>query len=250
MSKFKVLVLGIGDAFSAFHYSSCLALHADSSWWLLDCPHPIRKIVREAATKASLSLDLDEFSGILLSHLHADHSSGVESYAYYMQYVVQRGRGVLYAHPEVSKKLWPGKLAGSMEWSVHPGQGPKRRDLSDFLELKDLSENHPVQVGPFSVECRFTGHSIPTTAFRITACGRTLGCSADATFDPHLISWLDEADLIIHEAGFGPTHTPYDKLHALPKATREKMRLIHCPDDFDVGKSVISALREGEYFEV
>ena len=56
-----------------------------------------------------------------------------------------------------------------------------------------------MKCGPFLVECRRTIHSVPTFAFRITAGDRVLGYSADTAYDPTLIEWLADADLIVHE---------------------------------------------------
>ena len=94
-----------------------------------------------------------------------------------------------------------------------------------------------------------TIHHIPTTAFRISAGGRTLGYSADTAWDPSLIEWLGAADLVFHETNHG-VHTPYEKLAALPAATRAKMRLIHYPDEFALAESAIEPLIEGRFYEV
>jgi catalase-peroxidase len=45
---------------------------------------------------------------------------------------------------------------------------------------------------------------------------------------------------------FGPAHTPYESLAALPAELRQRMRLIHYPDTFDTSSSVITPLREGD----
>ena len=60
MSGLTILTLGVGDAFSALHYSSCVAIHADGRWLLIDCPHPLRKILREAATTAGVAAKMYE----------------------------------------------------------------------------------------------------------------------------------------------------------------------------------------------
>ncbi|HLM42348.1 MAG TPA: ribonuclease Z, partial [Myxococcaceae bacterium] len=106
-----------------------------------------------------------------------------------------------------------------------------------------------VHFGPFSIECRRTYHHLPTTALRIRAAGRSLGYSADTAFDEDLIQWLAEADLVVHETNYG-VHTPYEKLAALPAELRAKMRLIHYPDDFDLGASNIEPLVQGRRYTV
>ena|SRR5579883_1276012 len=253
MSEVRLIPLGVGEAFTALHYTTCMALGVDDAWILIDCPHPVRKMLREASTAAGHPLDLDRISAVVLSHLHADHCCGLEDYGYYSHYALGRRARVL-THPDVSARMWDGLLAAGMD-QVHESrdQPPCRKRLDDFFEIVSLSESHPVPSGPFSVECRKTIHPIPTTAFRIQAGGRTLAFSADTAFDPSLIEWLSAADLVIHEVTTYPesiAHTPYTRLAALPTDLRAKMRLIHYPDDFDHERSVIETLRQGRCYVV
>ncbi len=157
------------------------------------------------------------------------------------------GRRVrLLTHPRVAARLWDGHLAGSMAESYRPeAQAVEQRRFEDFFELCELDEARAVRWGPFTIRCRFTNHSIPTTALRIEAGGRSVGYSADTGYDPALIEWLAAADLVIHEVNRG-VHTPYERLAALPASLRARMRLIHYPDDFDLEGSVIAPLRVGE----
>ncbi len=249
MTALSFVPLGVGDAFSASYYSSCLAVHADGVWVLIDCPHPIRKMMREAAASASVSLDVENVHAVLLTHLHADHASGIEGLAYYTFFRLRR-RARVAAHPDVADQLWSGHLAGSMgQPRLMPGRPVERKSLDDYIELSHLSDESAVQIGPFSIECRKTIHPIPTTAFRIRANGRTLGYSSDTSYDPSLIWWLAEADLVVHETNVG-IHTPYEQLAELPEQLRRKMRLIHFPDDFDAGASAIEVLEQGRRYEV
>jgi ribonuclease BN (tRNA processing enzyme) len=251
MAQFTFVTLGVGNAFSAQNYSSCLALHAEQTWLLIDCPHPIRKMLRDAALATSLILDVANVSAVALTHLHGDHVSGLEMFAFYFRYALENRRVPLLAHPEVASRLWPNCLSASMELSIQEaGQPPHRRTFADFFDLIPLSEAEPQQFGPFTLECRRTIHSIPTTALRIRAAGRCLGYSADTAYDPELLNWLNAADLVIQETGPSGLHTPYEKLAALPAETRAKMRLIHYPDDFDVKNSQIEPLVQGRCYVV
>jgi ribonuclease BN (tRNA processing enzyme) len=250
MSPFRVLALGVGDAFSARYYSSCLALHAEGTWLLIDCPHPIRKVLREASAAAGISLDLRDFHSLVLTHLHADHCSGVEGYAYYFYFALKQ-RARLITHVDVAARLWEGHLAGGMEWfmSTDLSAPLERRTLGDYFDMTTMTEQGAVQAGPFRIECRKTLHSVPTTALRIQAAGRTLGYSCDTAYDPSLIDWLAPSDRIIHETNLG-IHTPYEKLAALPESLRQKMLLIHYPDDFALEGRAIEPLQQGRIYDV
>jgi ribonuclease BN (tRNA processing enzyme) len=246
----RLLPLGVGDAFSAMHYSSCVVLEADGVYLMIDCPHPIRKIMREAGQSAGIPLDIDHLTAIALTHLHADHCSGMETIGFYGRF--QLGRKVpILAHPEVSAGLWKGHLAGSMEWtlSLDSQRQARQQRFEDYFQLIPLSETQSVQIGPFSLICRRTIHTIPTTGFQIRAGNRCLGYSGDTAYDPSLIEWLSPADLVIHETS-PDIHTPYERLAALPEALRTKMRLIHYPDTFDHATAVIEPLCQGQWYTV
>jgi ribonuclease BN (tRNA processing enzyme) len=253
MSTVRLIPLGVGEAFSARHYTSCLALGVDDEWLLIDCPHPVRKMLREGSTAAGIPLDLDRISAVAVSHLHADHCCGLEDVGFYSVIALGR-RARLLMHPGVSARLWTGLLAAGMEFSQHdPNDPPAQRQVDDFFELIDLDYHAPVIVGPFSIECRRTIHGVSTTAFRIQAGGRTFGFSADTAFDPTLIDWLAPSNLIVHEAthaGHTGIHTPYEKLAELPADLCARMRLTHLPDEFDAASSTIEVLQQGRCYLV
>jgi len=80
MSTLRLIPLGVGEAFTARHYTSCLALGADDDWMLIDCPHPVRKMLLEGSTAAGIPVDLDRISAVAVTHLHADHCCGLEDF--------------------------------------------------------------------------------------------------------------------------------------------------------------------------
>lgn len=240
--------VGVGDAFSALHYSSAVAVEAGGRWLLVDCPHPIRKVLGEASARAGVSLDVGSFDAVVLTHLHADHCSGLEDYAYFSRFVLER-RPVLACHPRVLARLWerlaPGmdSLSDPADWSSRPMR------LEDYFEVVPLDEERPVEVAGFQIACRATRHHVFTTALRIGAAGRELGMSSDTAHDPELVEWLAGADVFLHETGRG-IHTPYAALSALPSAVRARMRLIHYPDGFRPEDGAIELLEEGRRYTV
>ncbi len=256
MPGLRLLPLGIGNAFSAVSYSTCLALEADGCWLLIDCPHPIRKMMREASkSTADLGhtvpeLDAAAVHAVVLTHLHADHVSGLEGLAFFSRFFLDRKLRLL-AHPSVSEYLWSGHLAASMgRAKQQPGLPDIERRFEDYFDLYDVPERQAVATGPFTVSVHPATHSLPTTAIFVEAAGRKFGYSADTAFDPRLIEWLARADLIVHEANGGFPHTPYQRLAELPVALRKKMLVVHCPDGFDPPGREIELLRQGQNYWV
>lgn len=244
----KVLPLGVGDAFASRYYSTSLAIGAEGRWLLVDCPHPIRKMLREAGETSGIALDVGDFEALVLTHCHADHCSGVEGYLFFEHFVRGR-RAPLAAHADVHAALWPEHLAAGMHQLLHADGCVSRHEAADFIAPILLAEEQSTKIGPFTVEVRRTIHHIPTFALRISAGGRCLGISADTSYDEGLLDWLFEADRVVHETNYG-VHTPYADLASLPAERRERMWLVHYPDDFDVEGSVIAPLRQGELVEV
>jgi ribonuclease BN (tRNA processing enzyme) len=236
MAPLSLVPLGVGDAFSELHYSTSLALVAgDGTWLLIDCPHPIRKILREASQASGVELPLSKLTAVALTHLHADHGSGLEGLGYYFKYVLESPRPpTILSMPHVLESL-------------------RQRPESEVFNL--LPVVAPTEAGPFIVEARRVVHGeLPACAFRVRAGGRTLGHSGDTVFDPALIAWLTEADLAIHEAGAltepNPLHTSYERLAALPEELRRRLRLAHYADGLDLEASAIEPLRPGRVYTV
>lgn len=244
MSELEVVVLGVGDTFSEQHHSTALLLECAGFRLAVDCPDQYRGVLKAAADKCGRALSLSDIDHVLITHVHGDHMNGLEGVAFFKHFV-DRKRLQLLTAPELREQIWEQRLKASMGvlWN-----GVEHRELSfdDYFEHVPLSWAQPIEIGPFRIRARRTVHHVPTSALFIEAAGRSLGYSADTAFDPELIAFLEPADLIIHETNLGPAHTPYAALAALPSTLRQKMRLIHYPDSFDVGASVITPLREGD----
>lgn len=250
----------------------------------VDCPPAFPRVLADHRARSGSDLSAANIDHLLLTHLHGDHCGGTEAFLYLRRFVFGK-KPTLYGAAEVLSELWPTRLRGGMERLLlsapeldpaavaarfAPGgaassfidspererqmitaPGPlKQLELLDYTDRVDLQAG-VTRVGPLRIERRFTRHHIPTTAIRVSldtgdASARPLfGYSADTAFDPELIAWLAEAELIIHETNFG-VHTPLASLLLLPAELRARMRLIHYPDQLDPETSPITCLREGQ----
>lgn len=244
MTDFEVIVLGVGDTFSERHHSTAVLLVCDGFQLAIDCPDMYRSVLRDAAERAGRPLPIAGIDHVLITHVHGDHMNGLEGFAFYKHFAEGK-RVQLVTSPEVRQSIWDERLKASMSvlWN---GQQFRELSFDSYFEHIPLDWNAAITVGPFRIWARRTIHHVPTSALLIQAGGRLLGYSSDTAFDPELIAFLEPADLIIHETNFGPAHTPYAALAALPELLRARMRLIHYPDSFDIAASNIAVVREGE----
>jgi ribonuclease BN (tRNA processing enzyme) len=241
---FEALVLGVGDTFSERNHSSALLLSCDGVRLGIDCPDMYRSVLRGAATRAGRPLSLGDIDHMLITHVHGDHMNGLEGVAFY-KFFVEGKRLRLVTSPEVRAVIWDERLKAAMG-TLWDGQRFRAMGFDDYFDYVPLDWSAETAIGPFQIRARRTVHHVPTSALRVQAAGRALGYSSDTAFDPELIAFLEPADLIVHETNFGPAHTPYASLAALPAPLRARMRLIHYPDVFDTAGSVIAPLVEGD----
>lgn len=248
MTAFEVIPLGVGDTFSEKHRPSALLLRYDGVSLAIDCPDMYRSALRAASERSCLALGLEDIEHVLITHVHGDHMNGLEGAAFFKHFAQGRRLGLV-TSPEVRSVVWDQRLVASMG-QLWNGESFRSLGFDDYFEYTPLDWRGAIEIGPFRIRCRRTIHHVPTSALLIEAGGRTLGYSSDTAFDPSLIEFLSAADLCIHETNYGPAHTPYESLAALPEATRARMRLIHYADQFDVSSSVIRPLVEGEVVTV
>lgn len=259
LSDLELIALGVGDAFSARHYSTCLAVRhvPTGEWLLLDCPHPIHKILREGSTEAQVDLPLHRLRGIVISHLHADHCSGLEGLGYYARYRMRDPKST--PKPEELPLLIAGPGVADVLARHEHDRGPDRA----IFQVRELCPGEELRTGPFRIENRRTHHGdMACYAYKVEdpAAGGTLAYSADTVLDPELIGWLAEATCIVHEVG-SPTpgtknHTSYGELygyleqHPSGQEIARKLYLAHYGDEFESSAARLNVLRQGRKYAV
>jgi hypothetical protein len=174
--------------------------------------------------------------------------NGLEGVAYFKHFAQQKPLRLHTVAP-VRDGLWEGRLGLAMG-QLWNGTAFRTLAFEDYFAWSEVGLSGETRIGPFTVRARLTKHHVPTSALLIEAGGRRVGISSDTAFDPSLIAFLAEADLIVHETNHGPAHTAYADLVTVDPLVRARMRLIHYPDEFDVAASAIPALLEGEVIEI
>jgi len=244
MSEFTVTALGVGDSFSAQHFPTSLLLSASGFNLAIDCPDSYRRVLASARARTPGLAELGDIDHVLITHVHGDHMNGLEGVAFFKRFV-ERKRVQLSTSAEVRQVIWDQRLRAPME-RLFDGASFRELGFDDYFSHQELSWQDEVKIGPFRIRTRRTLHHVPTSALLVEAHGKTLGYSSDTAFDPELIAFLEPADLVIHETNYGPAHTPFASLRSLPESLQRRLRVIHYPDEFDPGDSIIEKQSEGE----
>ncbi|EGR27820.1 hypothetical protein IMG5_188460 [Ichthyophthirius multifiliis] len=167
---------------------------------------------------------------IILTHCHADHDAGT------FNKILDQSRIELITTRSIMNSFM-------RKYTALSGMGME--------ELKDLFFFRPVTLGTFlNIHgCQFkffyAFHTIPCIRFDCYLMGRSIYYSADTFYNPEkLKEYYDQgifgktryeqlanlkftSDIILHEAGVPPIHTPQTILAALPSHIKNKMMLIH-----------------------
>ncbi len=248
--SFEVIPLGTGNSFCRSRFHTSLLLAADEGLVLVDCPEPFFRMCHEAEQKSGRRVDPASILDIVLTHLHSDHCSGLESLGFWRRFAAN-GTAPPRIHTvrAVGSALWDRLAPAMAEAMIYPGGIRETYTLEDYYTLHQYEFGETFEAGGIKIETRQTQHFIPTFGFRATYAGRRFGYSCDTLFDREHIRFLEPCDLIFHECDVGRMHTRLEELEALPAPLRAKIRLIHLSDDF-VGSSKLEAAEPGRVYRV
>ena len=247
--RFRVLVLGTGWAFSDRDYTVGFAIQTGDVWTLLEAPFPIRKVLREACSGHNFSLDVEDFSATIITHLHADHCSAVPTIGLYSKFEAKR-EALIAGGPEIMERIWPDFMAAGLD-SILDNESGKIRlgTFEDYFGGQVLQAGQRNELLNYEVQILRTQHMVPTYAVKIDFDGRTFAYSSDTPFDPKVIEFVSSADCIFHEVGDYP-HTGLDDLMSLEEQVREKMYLVHLPESYDPDAMPLKCLHQGQLIEI
>src|SRR5215470_4593504 len=105
MSRFEVIVLGVGDTFSEFHHTTSVLLVCDDFHLAIDCPDTYRAVLRDASGRSGRALSLSDIDHVLITHVHGDHMNGLEGAAFF-KFFAQGQRLQLATSPDLRANIW------------------------------------------------------------------------------------------------------------------------------------------------
>jgi len=167
---------------------------------------------------------------IILTHCHADHDAGT------FQKIMEEGRITIYTTQTIMKSFL-------RKYSALCGEDEKF--LQRLFDFQPVYLQKPFFIHGAEFRAFYSLHSIPTLGFTMQLNGKTFVYSSDHQADPKVHAELYQngildhdryqkltnfpwhSNLIYHEAGIPPLHTPINWLNSLPKDIQKKIYVYH-----------------------
>lgn len=186
---------------------------------------------------------------IILTHCHADHDAGT------FQKILQENRVTIYTTKTIMESFL-------RKYSAFSGQSPAY--LRRLFSFQPIYMGRPVTIHGGEFDITYALHSIPTMGFRLSFQGKSFVYSSDHQGDPEVQAKLFqdgvigrdrydqlrnfpwESDVIYHESGIAPLHTPLKFLASLPDDVQARTVVYHIADK-DFGAAEGTALRRATF---
>ncbi len=233
---FGLTVLGRGHGFDPAEKTTGFILWVGGKGILVDPPVDSTEWLKTHEISPKL------MEGVLLTHCHGDHDAGC------LQKVLEEGRTTLFTTPLIHR---------SFLTKYRSLTGLSREGLARLVDFQPLTIGRPITILGGEFLFRYTFHSIPAIGFELFYHGRSFCYSGDTLNDPasieraHSMGYMDDArreellefpwnhDIIFHEAGVPPIHTPIEAIARQPRNVRRKVFLVHItpsrmPEDVDL----------------
>lgn len=221
---FGITFIGTGHGFDPKTKTSGCILWVNGRGIIVDPPVDSTEWLREHGVNPKL------IDSLILTHCHADHDSGT------LQKILEEGRIKLYTTRTIAQSF-------IRKYRGLTGLDKKRFEgLFDFVPL---TVGEPIRICGGEFWFHYTLHSVPAIGFELYCGGKSLVYTSDTLHHPPTIEemyvggYLSEArreellnfpwhhDLIIHEAGMPPIHTPASFLESLSPDIKSRMLLVH-----------------------
>ena len=221
---FGVTVLGGSHGFDPTGATSGYVVWINRRGIMVDPPPNSSRLLHRNNIPPSL------IDGVIVTHCHADHDAGT------LQKILQEGKIAVMTTPTILKSFVRkyAALTGLTEKFLMGGFQFRPVRIGEALKLRG---------GVFKFF--YSLHSIPCIGFEVFFGDKSMVFSADHMNDPEKIKSLCEEgvlsegrrdqllsfpwhhDVILHEAGVPPIHTPMDTLANLPDDVKERLYIVH-----------------------
>jgi len=225
---FGITVLGSSHGFDPAGKTTGFILWLGKRGLLVDPPADTSSYLRANNVASKL------IEGVVVTHCHADHDGGA------FQKILEEGRVGVYTTPTILGSFLRKYSALS---EIDPNV------LRRTFRFRPVTIGAPTLFGGGELRFFYTLHSIPTIGFEAFYGGKSLVFSSDSLYDPELIGKMEQAgvltserarslidfpwhhNVVVHEAGVPPLHTPASELAKLPKRVRDSLYVVHIAEE-------------------
>ena len=257
-SWMELEVLGIGNAFTSRYHQTSFLIRANRNY-LVNGPQGLLRLLRERM------ISREEIDDVIVTHAHGDHVAGLETLLLWKR-SYEKKRVRLYTSAAVFNELEKGFFYPFSKGFSSDLQEIVTKSFEDYVDFQELCEGRQNELeNGLTLDIRHNWHPTPTLGLKFVSREGSIAISGDTCYRPTLLrqlrsrdlltetrfqqlagDWLWSADVVYHEADHIPDgpHTYLRDLLELPDVVREKLRLVHVPDDFQTDE--LSIAREGE----
>jgi len=222
--QFGVTVLGNSHGFDPEGSTSGFVVWVNGQGVMVDPPPHSSMLLAKAGIQPK------SITAIILTHCHADHEVGT------IQKMVTEDKIVL---------LTTKTIMESFLRKYEAVTGLDREFLQQLVMFRPVYLEEPTYWNGASFRFFYSLHSIPCIGFEATFEGKSIVYSADTYYDMDgleqmkkegvlsearcqaLLNFPWDADVVLHEMGVPPIHTPLEALEKLPEKFRKHIYLIH-----------------------
>jgi ribonuclease Z len=150
-----------------------------------------------------LNVSYADITGVLLTHLHSDHTVGLPDLWLTGWLISNRMRPLELWGPLGTRKLADGlRSAYSFDLGIRVGND-KAAEEGSRIDAKDIGEQIVFERGGVKVTAFLVDHGLvrPALGYRVDAGGHSVVLSGDTRYSPNLIAHAKGVDLLIHEVG-------------------------------------------------
>jgi len=223
---FGITVLGAADGFSSDGTTAGFVLWMRGRGILVDPPaHSAQYLHKNGISSRKVT-------HVILTHCHADHDAGT------FQKILLEQRVTVMTTKTIMASF-------VRKYSLVSGMPDEFLLRLFFFHSAKIAE--PVHFQGGTITFFYALHALPCIGFRAELGGKSITYSGDTFYDPEGLLKLQErgiisearrqsllhrgsvqpSDLLLHEAGIAPIHTPIETLRKLPDDLRRNLRIIH-----------------------
>ena len=226
----KIIFLGSGSAFTigANNYQSNMLVENDNgNGLLIDCGSDARLALHE------LKLNHRKIDSVYISHLHADHTGGLEWLAFTTYFDNTSKNPTLYIAKSLVDDLWNKVLSGGLS-----SLDEKEANLDTYFNVSAVEDGGAFSWSGLKFQLVPTIH-VSSNKNPVPSYGLFFGpkqlqifLTTDTQFAPdHFKEYYERAHIIFHDCETSKKqshiHANYDELKTLDDSIKHKMWLFH-----------------------